>query len=129
MINIFPCPACGAPVEPAPNKTLMPCPFCGTSLTIPADLRWSQYTAPEPPAQTSSRKPVFDPFKAAENARFSGEKAKKAQAETEFVTNALRQAQPIVAGVVALWASLRRCPPAWLQSGFCAPCPAARASF
>lgn len=107
----FPCPACGAPVEPAPNKTLMPCPFCGISLTIPVDLRWTQYTTPEPPPQTSSARPVFDPFQAAENARFSGEKAEKAQAETEFVTNALRQAQPIAAGAVsayALWASLRR---------------------
>lgn len=111
MPGTFPCPACGAPVEPAPNKTLMPCPFCGTSLTIPMDLRWNQFTAPELPPATPGGKPVFDPFRAAENARFSGEKAEKAQAETQFVTNALRQAQPIATGAVsayALWASLRR---------------------
>ncbi len=111
MPNSFPCPACGAPVEPAPNKTLMTCPFCGTSLTIPVDLRWNQFTAPELPPATPGGKPIFDPFKAAENARFSGKKAEKAQAETEFVTNALRRAQPIAAGAVsayALWTSLRR---------------------
>ncbi len=47
MPSTFPCPACGAPVEPAPNKTLMSCPFCGTSLTIPAELRWQQAAAPK----------------------------------------------------------------------------------
>jgi NADH pyrophosphatase NudC (nudix superfamily) len=111
MPNTFPCPACGAPVEPAPNKTLMPCPFCGTSLTIPADLRWQQFTEPEAPPPTTSGKPAFDPFQAAENARFTGEKAEKNQAETEFVTDALRKAQLLAAGAVsayALWASLRR---------------------
>lgn len=107
----FPCPACGAPVEPAPNKTLMPCPFCGTSLTIPTHLRWQQAIAPEPPPQPTTGKPAFDPFQAAENAKLTGEKAEKAQAETEFVTDALRKAQPLAAGAVsayALWAGFRR---------------------
>ena len=110
MPTTFPCPACGAPVEPAPNKKLMPCPFCGTSLTIPTHLRWNQAIAPEPPPPPAE-KPTFDPFKAAENARFTGEKAEKAQADSKFVTDALRKAQPLAAGAVsayALWASLRR---------------------
>jgi len=105
----FPCPACGAPVEPAPNQKNMPCPFCGTALTIPTHLRWEQAITPEPPPP--AEKPAFDPFKAAENARFSGEKAEKAQADSQFVTDALRKAQPLAAGAVsvyALWASLRR---------------------
>jgi hypothetical protein len=109
MPNTFPCPACGAPVEPAPNKNSMPCPFCGTALTIPTHLRWKQEFAPE--QLSPVEKPAFDPFKAAENARFTGEKTEKAQADSEFVSNALRQAQPLAAGAVsayALWASLRR---------------------
>lgn len=116
MPKTFSCPACGAPVEPAPNKNFMPCPFCGTALTIPVKLRWKQAITPEPPPP-STGKPVFDPFKAAENARFTGERAKKAQVETEFVTKALRQVQPIAAGAVsayALWASLQRVLPGCL---------------
>ncbi len=110
MPNTFHCPACGAPVEPAPNKTLMSCPFCGTSLSIPANLRWKQAAAPEPPPPPE-QKPAFDPFKAAENARFTGEKAAKTQADTQFVADALRKAQPLAAGAVsayALWAGLKR---------------------
>jgi hypothetical protein len=106
----FPCSACGAPVEPAPNKKLMPCPFCGTSLTIPTHLRWEQAITPEPPPPVE-QKPAFDPFRAAENAKFTGEQAEKAQADSKFVTEALRKAQPLAAGAVsayALWASLRR---------------------
>jgi len=110
MPTSFPCPACGAPVEPAPNKKLMPCPFCGTSLTIPTHLRWKQAIAPEPPPPPEQQ-PAFDPFKAAENAKFTGEQAAKAQANSQFVTDALRKAQPLAAGAVsayALWANLKR---------------------
>jgi hypothetical protein len=110
MPTSFPCPACGAPVESAPNKNSMPCPFCGTALTIPTHLRWEQAITPEPPP-SSEQQPAFDPFKAAENAKFTGEKAEKAQADSQFVTDALRKAQPLAAGAVsayALWASLRR---------------------
>ncbi len=106
----FPCPACGAPVEPAPNRDNMPCPFCGSALIIPSQLRWQQSYTPDP-SPADDEKPAFDPFAAAAKARFSGEKAEKAQAESEFVTQALRQAQPIAAGAVsayALWAGLRR---------------------
>jgi hypothetical protein len=109
MPNSFPCLACGAPVEPAPNKNSMPCPFCGTALTIPTHLRWKQEFAPEP--HPPAEKLAFDPFKAAENARFTGEKAEKAQADSKFVTDTLRKAQPLAAGAIsayALWANLRR---------------------
>jgi hypothetical protein len=117
MPTTFPCPACGASVEPAPNKHNMPCPYCSTALTIPANLRWQQVIVPDSPPP--SEKPAFDPFKAAENARFTGEKAEKAQADSKFVTDALRKAQPIAAGAVgayALWASLRRFLPACLMA-------------
>ena len=115
MPTTFPCPACGAPIEPAPNKTAMPCPFCGTALAIPVNLRWQQEIIPEPPSSTAQ--PAFDPFKAAENARFTGEKAEKAQADSQFVTDALRKAQPLAAGAVsayALWAGLKRLLPGCL---------------
>ncbi|PWH13910.1 MAG: hypothetical protein DDG60_09375 [Anaerolineae bacterium] len=94
----------------------MPCPFCGTSLTIPPALRWQQTAAPEPPTPETPPK-RFDPFQAAEKARFTAEQAEKAQAETEFVTNALRQVQPIAAGAVSaygLWLGLKRFLPACL---------------
>ncbi|RPH57216.1 MAG: hypothetical protein EHM81_11905 [Chloroflexi bacterium] len=119
----FPCPACGAPVEPAPNKNSMPCPFCGTALTIPVNLRWQQAVTPEPPPPAG--KPAFDPFRAAENARFTGEKAEypgghaKARVDSQFVTDALRKAQPLAAGAVsayALWAGLKRFLPGCLMA-------------
>jgi len=114
MSKTFPCPACGAPVEPAPNRDRMACPFCGTALTIPADLRWKQAVTPEPPPPTKS---VFDPFKAAQNARPSGQPTGRPSLDSEFVAKALRQAQPLAAGAVsayALWAGLRRGLPACL---------------
>ncbi len=107
----FPCPACGAPVNPAPNRDNMPCPFCGSALTIPANLLWQQSQEPENTSLPGEERPTFDPFAAAANARFSGEKAQKAQDEREFVTETLRKAQPIATGAVsafAVWAALRR---------------------
>jgi hypothetical protein len=87
----------------------MPCPFCGTALTIPVNLRWKQAIEPEalPPVEN----PAFDPFQAAKNAHVTGGQVEKAQADPEFVTNALRQARPIAVGALsayALWANLRR---------------------
>jgi hypothetical protein len=93
----------------------MACPFCGTALTIPSDLRWKQAVTPEPPPSTV--KPAFDPFKAAENARPSGNQPEKPKFDSEFVAKTLRQAQPLAAGAVsayALWAGLRRILPACL---------------
>jgi hypothetical protein len=117
MPNSLTCLACGAPVEPAPNKTVMPCPFCGSALTIPAELRWSQPETPESLPSEPGARPAFDPFRAAEQARFSGEKAEKARAEAQFVSDALRKAQPLAAGAVsayALWASAKRFVPGCL---------------
>jgi DNA-directed RNA polymerase subunit RPC12/RpoP len=39
MTTTFPCPACGAPVEPLPGESRMPCSYCGTQVTIPKNLR------------------------------------------------------------------------------------------
>lgn len=114
MLKTFPCLACGAPVEPIPNRDRMSCPFCGTALTIPFELRWEQAIVPEPPPIVE--KPVFDPFKAVKDAHPDTERPEK-QVDTEFVTKTLRQVQPIAAGAVsayALWASLRRVLPGCL---------------
>lgn len=114
MPKTFPCLACGAPVEPLPNRNNMPCPFCGTALNIPVELRWEQVTVPEPPPY--AEKPVFDPFKAVKDAHPDNQQPEQ-PVDTEFMTKALRQAQPLAAGAVsayALWASIRRILPGCL---------------
>ena len=106
MPNTFPCPACGAPVEPLPNRTHMPCPYCSTALTIPVSLRWKQAVTPEPPP---AKKPVFDPFTAAKNAR-ADQPSTGSQFNTEAVTNTLRQVQPLANkafNAYALWVILK----------------------
>jgi hypothetical protein len=93
----------------------MACPFCGTALTIPFELRWEQQAiTPEPPPPAG--KPVFDPFKAVKDTHPDTQQPEK-KVDTEFVTKALRQAQPLAAGAVsayALWASIRRILPGCL---------------
>jgi hypothetical protein len=85
----------------------MACPFCGTALTIPSNLRWKQAIVAEPPTM---RGPAFNPL-------INARKSEKPASETEFVADALRQAQPLAAGAVsayALWNRLRRLLPGCL---------------
>lgn len=114
MKTNFPCPACGAPVDPAPGKTTLPCPFCGTTVTIPPELRLAE--APPPPLP-APEEPRFDPFAAAEAARFDEEKLEEVNRDQKALTDTLRHTQTVVAGAAgayALWAGVKRFAPGCL---------------
>ncbi len=95
MAQTFPCPACGAPNEPAAGQTRMTCAYCGANLMIPEDLRtMSQARAEMMHPKTS---PVPHPEIDA----------------AEFI----RKAQPIATGawnLFAMWTWLRRIIPTCL---------------
>jgi len=110
----FPCPACGAPVEAEPGKSAMPCPFCGSTLTIPPELRLAAAPPPPPPLE---EEPRFDPFAAAEAARFDPEKLEEVNRDQKALTDTLRHTQTVVAGAAgayAIWAAVKRILPGCL---------------
>ncbi|PKN94982.1 MAG: hypothetical protein CVU44_04010 [Chloroflexi bacterium HGW-Chloroflexi-6] len=98
MPTPFSCSTCGAPVTAEPGMEIMPCPYCGVALTIPPRLRRKKATVMEP---TRPEKPK-DPFSAAASVRLD-KKTTGSQNETEMLTGALRQAQPIARGAAKLY--------------------------
>ncbi len=86
----FPCPACGAPIQPEANKNNMACPFCGVAVNIPVNLRWNETIDPEPVHKT----PAFDPFAEAERAVTPEMRAKSLQ-QTRQIAEIMRKVEPV----------------------------------
>lgn len=99
-IATFPCPACGAPVEPAPNKTQMPCPYCNHGLVIPAELRWRETPKPDPQPAKPAR---FDPFAYAEKAVSPEMRAQRIEAGRK-TSDFLRRAEPVASNAYRAYA-------------------------
>jgi predicted RNA-binding Zn-ribbon protein involved in translation (DUF1610 family) len=92
MSQTFPCPACGAPIEPTAGASALPCPYCLTQVTIPEASRLS--AAPPPPAERVERpkyvRPEIPPM--------------VERKPEEEISAMLRQAQPYAQKAVGAWA-------------------------
>lgn len=94
----FPCPACGASVEPVSNQNIMPCPYCNYGLTIPVGLRWKQ-AVETPPVKM----PKFDPFSVANQVVTPEMRAKKIEA-AQKTSHLLRKAAPLATNAYRTYA-------------------------
>jgi len=91
--NTFPCPACGAPLAPQPDRIRVSCVYCGSQATIPDHLR----------SKSQPQKP----------ANFEPAQTQKPHPE-EQLADALRKAQPVAHKALNtfwLWSLVRRIAP------------------
>jgi hypothetical protein len=89
----YPCPSCGAPIEPLPGKTRLPCPYCGSATTIPDNLRIEDKPVEPPHSNTVS--PYFIP---------------PPPPASDDITDVLRQVEPFATNAVkayGFWFILR----------------------
>lgn len=100
MSDSFPCPACGAPVDPEAGQEAMACPYCDTNLIIPPKLRRKKAAAARTESPTPKPK---DPFSAAASVRLDEKVAERSKRESELLTGALRSAQPMARGAARLY--------------------------